>query len=250
MSSSIDVSTERVDALIHEADQARVTLGVFFQDRLKPDFLAAKALIEQGRLGTPVMAAAHVKWYRDPEYYGQSRWRGTWALDGGGALMNQGIHAVDALLWLFGPVAVAMAGTATRLHAIEVEDTMAAVLRFENGALGAIEASTAIFPGYPRRLELTGRNGTIILQGDRLAAASLRDPSADLVSGEASTASPAATSPVVSDATAHQRVLEDFIDAVRCHREPACSGREARRSVALVEALYESARTGRAIAPK
>jgi UDP-N-acetyl-2-amino-2-deoxyglucuronate dehydrogenase len=247
----VDIATTRVDALLEEADRAGVTLGVFFQDRLKPDFLAAKAMVDDGSLGAPVLATARVKWYRGPEYYGGSQWRGTWALDGGGALMNQGIHAVDALLWLFGPVTHAMAGAATRLHAIDVEDTVAAVLRFESGALGVIEASTAVFPGYPKRLELTGRNGTVILEGDRLVSTDLRDPAA--ARADTAAAPPPAVassaSPVVSDASAHHRVIEDFIDAVRHKREPACSGREGRRSVALVEAIYESAKSGRAIAP-
>jgi UDP-N-acetyl-2-amino-2-deoxyglucuronate dehydrogenase len=245
----IDISTDRVDALIEAADRAGLTLGVFFQDRLKPDFVALKSLLDRGGLGTPVLASAHVRWYRDASYYADSRWRGTWALDGGGALMNQGIHAVDALQWLCGPVSSVMAATATRLHAIEVEDTVAATLTFESGALGVIQASTAVFPGYARRLEMTGANGTIVLEGDRLVAADLRDASPAL-HVSVSSASASAASATVADASAHQRILEDFIDAIRSRREPVCSGREGRKSVALVQAIYESARTGRAASPK
>jgi UDP-N-acetyl-2-amino-2-deoxyglucuronate dehydrogenase len=239
----LDISTARIDDLLAEADRAGVKVGVFFQDRLKPGFLQAKALIDQQRLGTPVLASVRVKWHRDAEYYAASRWRGTWALDGGGALMNQGIHGVDALLWLFGGVERVMAIAGTRLHHIEVEDTAVAVLRFASGALGVIEASTAVFPGYPRRLELTGALGTLILEGDDLVAVDLHGQ-ADATSRRPASPSAAATSPVVSDATAHQRVIVDFIEAIRQHREPACNGREARRSVALVEAIYESARIG------
>src|SRR5260221_11478492 len=124
-----------------------------------------KALVDLGRLGAPIVADARVKWYRPPSYYAGSRWRGTRALDGGGALMNQGIHTVDLLLWLFGPVRRVYGRTAARLHEIEVEDTAVAVLEFENGALGTLEAATSAYPGYSRRLELSGSNGTLILDG-------------------------------------------------------------------------------------
>src|SRR5437867_9191583 len=118
----IDVTTANADALIGEADRAGVTLGVIFQDRLKPDVQRIKALVDGGRLGAPILADARVKWYRPPSYYQQSRWRGTQALDGGGALMNQGIHTVDLLLWLFGPVRRVTAKAGALLHPIEVED--------------------------------------------------------------------------------------------------------------------------------
>ncbi len=244
----IDISTDRVDALIDAADRAGVTLGVFFQDRLKPDFVAVKSLIERGGLGTPVLGSAHLRWYREPKYYADSRWRGTWALDGGGALMNQGIHGVDALLWLFGPVSSVTAAVATRLHKIEVEDTIAAALTFESGALGIIQASTAVYPGYAKRLELSGANGSVVLEGDHLLSVDLRDDTVTMGAAPAAV-SAAASSPTVADASAHQRMLEDFIDAIRSRREPVCSGREGRRSVALVQAIYESARTGRAVTP-
>ena len=152
----IDVTAARADALIGEAARAGVTLGVIFQDRLKPDVQRMKALVDGGRLGKPILADARVKWYRPPSYYEQSRWRGTQALDGGGALMNQGIHTVDLLLWLFGPVRRVTAKAGALLHAIEVEDTAVAVLEFANGALGTLEAATSAYPGYSRRIELTG----------------------------------------------------------------------------------------------
>ena len=170
----IDVTTARADRLIAEADRAGVTLGVIFQDRMKPDVRRLKTLLDAGRLGTPILASASVRWHRPPEYYEASAWRGTEALDGGGALMNQGVHTVDLLLWLFGPVRRVFGKTATRLHAIEVEDTAVAVLEFASGALGTLEAATSAYPGYARRLELTGSEGTVRLDGDRLAAIDLR----------------------------------------------------------------------------
>jgi predicted dehydrogenase len=239
----IDVTTERADALIEEAARAGVTLGVIFQDRQKPDVQRLKALIDAGRLGTPILANARVKWYRPPSYYADSRWRGTQALDGGGALMNQGIHTVDLLLWLFGPVRRVFGKTIAGLHAIHVEDTAVAVLEFANGAIGTLEAATSAYPGYSRQIEVTGSNGTVRLDGDDLAAVDLKDAREDERPAPARGVTASAASPVVSNPKAHTRVIEDFIQAVAARRAPSCDGAEGRRSVALVAAIYQSART-------
>ena len=243
----IDVTTARTDALIQEAARAGVTLGVIFQDRLKPDVRRLKALVDAGRLGTPILANARVKWYRPPSYYAGSRWRGTRALDGGGALMNQGVHTVDLLLWLFGPVRRVFGQTIAGLHAIEVEDTAVAVLEFASGAIGTIEAATSAYPGYSRQLELTGSNGTVRLDGDDLAAIDLKDARDDETPTRSSSATLSAASPIVSDPTAHVRVFEDFIRAVEGRTSPVCDGPSGRHSVALIEAIYQSARTGQRI---
>jgi predicted dehydrogenase len=245
----IDVTTARADALIDAAARGGATLGVIFQDRLKPDVQQLKTLVDNGRLGRPMLATAQVKWYRTPEYYAASRWRGTHALDGGGALMNQGVHTVDLLLWLFGPVQRVFARTAAALHRIEVEDTAVAVVEFASGALGTIEASTAAYPGYSRRIELTGSEGTVVLDGDRLAAADLRNAPVGVAAGAsvAANTTASAASPVVADASAHQRVLEDFIRAMTTRTAPVCDGPGGRRSVALIEAMYESARSHKAV---
>ena len=240
----IDVTAARADSLIAEAARAKVTLGVIFQDRLKPDVQRLKALVDGGRLGKPILADARVKWYRPPSYYEGSRWRGTRTLDGGGALINQGVHTVDLLLWLFGPANRVTARTATALHAIEVEDTAVALIEFANGALGTIEATTAAFPGYSRRIELTGANGTLILDGDDLSAIDLKDRRPDEQPSPTAGATASAASPVVADVSAHVRIFEDFIRAVSSHTAPCCDGRSARESVALIEAVYRSARIG------
>jgi UDP-N-acetyl-2-amino-2-deoxyglucuronate dehydrogenase len=189
-----------------------------------------------------------VKWYRPPSYYQQSRWRGTQALDGGGALMNQGIHTVDLLLWLFGPVRRVTARAGALLHPIEVEDTAVALLEFVNGALGTLEAATSAYPGYSRRIELTGANGTLILDGDALAAIDLKDARDDERPSPASTATVSAASPVVADTSAHVRVFQDFLDAIAERRPPCCDGPGGRQSVALINAVYESARLDRPVA--
>ena len=241
----LDVTTAKVDSVIAAADRGGVKVGVFFQDRLKPDIATMKATIASGRLGKPIFAGGHVRWYRPPEYYGTSRWRGTYALDGGGALMNQAIHTVDVLQWLFGPVAQVGARTATRLHPIQVEDTAAAVLEFESGALGLIEATTSSYPGYARRIDVSGSEGTLILEGDRLVATDLRGAADHPATLPAEPPPENAASASVSDSVPHQRIFEDFIRAIRDNAVPVCDAREARPSVAIIEAIYRSARSGK-----
>jgi len=242
----LDITTARADALIAAADRAGVKLGVFFQDRLKPDVVKMKAMVDAGVAGRPILASGRVKWYRPPDYYGGSRWRGTFALDGGGALINQAIHTVDLLLHLCGPIVSVDARAGTQLHKIEVEDTVVATLQFENGALGVFEASTAVFPGYARRVELTGANGTLTLEHDHLVGVDLKEPDPRFPSEalEPRDAAPAANaaSPTVSDATPHRRIFEDFLHAIRTSGTPACDGPEGRRSVVVIEAIYASAR--------
>jgi UDP-N-acetyl-2-amino-2-deoxyglucuronate dehydrogenase len=242
----IDVSTERADALIEATRKEGVKLGVIFQDRLKPDILKLKQWIERGVLGKPILMDARVKWYRSTEYYAGSKWRGTLALDGGGALINQGIHTVDLLLWLFGDVVRVQACSTTALHTIQAEDTVVATLAFANGALGVLQATTAAFPGYPRRLEITGAQGTVILEQDRIIAADLhdavRDANPDVVANLSGDDNPSASSAVVSDIRGHQAVMEDFLRAIQQGTPPACDGLGGRRSIALVEAIYRAAR--------
>jgi predicted dehydrogenase len=243
----IDINTARADAFIAECERAGVKLGVFFQDRVAPDLVRLKDLIDSGRLGKPILVSARVKWYRPPEYYGESGWRGTRALDGGGALINQGVHTVDLLLWLMGDVIRVQSKAITALHKIEVEDTLVATLEFSNGAVGTLEATTSAYPGYPRSLELTGSEGTIVVEGDRIVAADLRHPLAELSRNNVEIVHQNATSPVVSDVGGHRRLLEDFIRAIEMNGSPRCNGHEARRSVELVQAIYESSLTDRPV---
>jgi predicted dehydrogenase len=237
----IDISTVRIDALIEAAQKNHVKLGVIFQDRLKPDIRRLKESICSGHLGKIMLVDARVKWYRPPEYYGNSRWRGTFALDGGGALMNQAVHTVDLLLWLFGDVVSVQSRLRTALHGIEVEDTAVAILEFASGPVCILQATTAAYPGYPRRLEITGSEGTVILEDDRVVASDLRASRSKLVPPDRPKDEGAA-SPVVSDVRGHQAVVEDFIRAIENNGTPACDGHEGRKSVALIEAIYRAAR--------
>jgi UDP-N-acetyl-2-amino-2-deoxyglucuronate dehydrogenase len=237
----VDVTTARGERLVAAAEKAGVKLGVLFQDRLKPDLVRLRDFVRGGGLGRVLLASARVKWHRPPEYYSASSWRGTLALDGGAALVNQGIHTVDLLLWLLGPVARLRALTATRLHAIEGEDVALALLEFESGAVGTLEATTVAWPGYPRRVEISGTGGTVVVEGDLVVAADLKTSSPGLLSaGGEGTAS--ASTAVVSDATPHRRMFEDFARAVATGGSPTCDGREGLQSLAVVEAVYAAAR--------
>jgi len=236
----IDVTTARAAALVAATEKAGVKLGVLFQDRRKPGLARLREFLAGGGLGRVLLASARVKWHRPPEYYSGSRWRGTKALDGGAALVNQGIHTVDLLLWLLGPVARVQALTATRLHAIEGEDVALALLRFASGAVATLEATMVAFPGYPRRVEISGTEGTVVVEGDQVVAADLRTPAPGLLSGNTDGAASASTA-AVSDAIPHRRMVEDFVRAVTTGGTPACDGREGLRSLALVEAVYAAA---------
>src|SRR6266446_3133471 len=239
----IEISTARADALIEAAKQSRVQLGVIFQDRTKPHIRQLKNWVDQGLLGTLLFVEARVKWYRPPEYYASSRWRGTLALDGGGALINQGVHTVDLLLWLLGDVVRVQARTATVLHKIEAEDTAAAILEFSSAAIGIFHATTAAYPGYPRRVEISGSQGTVILEHDRIIAANLRNSQSAAIESAPLDENLSSSTATVSDFRGHQSVLEDFLQAIQQNRAPACDGLEGRRSIALIESIYRAAKT-------
>jgi predicted dehydrogenase len=236
----IDVTVARGEALVAAAERAGVRLAVLFQDRLKPDLVRLKRFVDDGGLGRPLLASARVKWHRPPEYYSGSSWRGRRALDGGAALINQGVHTVDLLLWLLGDVARVKGLAATTLHAIESEDVALSLLEFASGAVATLEATTAAWPGYPRRVELTGTEGTVVVEGDLVVGADLRRPAPGLVSSGSEGAA-SASSATVADAAPHRRMVEDFVRAIETGTAPVCDGREGLRSVAVVEAVYEDA---------
>lgn len=239
----IDISTERADALIDACDRANVRCGVIFQERFHPENLKIKQLIDEGGLGRLLLVNAHVPWYRPPEYYTKSRWHGLRAVDGGGALMNQGVHTVDFLLWMIGDVTNVQARTATVLQQMECEDTALAILEFANGAFGTLQVTTAEYPGYERRVEITGTEGTVVLEGDRIVAADLRHKREGLLSPQPASAGVGerATSAVVNDISGHRAAIENFIRVVREGGKLNCDGREGRRSLELVERIYRAA---------
>lgn len=242
----IDITVAKSDALIAECDRMNVKLAVCYQDRFAADSIRLKNLIDGGGLGKIIMGAGRVKWYRPPEYYRNSRWRGRLSLDGGGALMNQGVHTVDLLLWLLGDVNRVYARALTALHDIESEDTLVATLEFESGAVGTLEAATSVYPGYDRRIEITGSEGTVIFEHDRIIAADLKTPLPGGINASQDS-NRSASSPIVSDVSGHKRIIEDFMNAISTNGTPRCDGPEGRRSVQLVEAIYKSSKLGEAV---
>lgn len=243
----IDVRLERVDRMLEAAQQANVRLTCIFPLRFTKGTELARKAVEEGRLGRLVLADAYIKWYRDQAYYDTSDWKGTWALDGGGALMNQGIHNIDLLNYLVGPVTGVVARIDTLAHRMETEDTAVALLTFANGALGAIEGSTGSWPGDPGRVELHGDRGTIALEDGRIVTWKLIGVSPDeeerVLALEATLGSGASAATGIGYEL-HRRQLADMIEAIQNDRVPAIDGAEARQSVAIIRAIYESSERG------
>lgn len=237
------------DAMIAACRAARVQLAVALQRRTEPCYQAVRAAIAAGELGKLVLGTTTVPYSRPQSYYDSAAWRGTWVLDGGGALMNQGIHLVDLLLWFLGDVGEVTAQAATLAHDIEVEDCVSAVLRFANGALGSVTATTAAAPGFPHRVEVYGSRGGIQLEGEGIvrweSEAGGPRPAVQTSAGAAG----AGGSPTGISNAGHARIMADFVDAIREDRAPLVTGEEGRRALALVLAIYESARTGRPTRP-
>jgi predicted dehydrogenase len=235
----IDTTLEKADALIEACDRSGVKLGVIFQSRFLPAVQKIKRAIDEGRLGRLMMGGAYVKWFRAPEYYAGS-WHGTIAMDGGGALINQAIHTVDLLQWMMGPVDMAFAmKAAQRYPQIEGEDTLVASLRFKNGSLGVIEAATSVKPGFKRRLEISGERGALILDGDAIGCWAIDGDKEEAGGGEQITDGSA--NPAAISNEGHRLQIEDMMRAVIEDRAPMIDGREGRKSLEVVVALYKSA---------
>lgn len=249
----LEVTLEKCDRIIGAAEQAGIKIGVIFPSRFYTASKQLKQALEQHRFGDLVLGDAYVKWHRTPAYYASSPWRGTWALDGGGALMNQGIHSVDLLQWYMGPVKSVQAFASNRQHkGIEVEDTIVAVLSFANGALGNIEASTAVFPGALKQIEIMGTTGSAVLQESNLVKWEFMHPVEEdeqvLQAMSGQTASHGGVSnPADISFIGHQLQLEDMIRAIQTNTKPMIDAVEGRKSVEIVLAVYESARTGKLV---
>ncbi len=244
----IEVTLERIDQMIEACEQAGLKLAVIFQNRFLPAARKVKEAMELGKLGKPILGDAYVKWYRTQEYYDSGGWRGTWRYDGGGALMNQSVHTIDLLLWVMGPVEAISAKIATLAHKIEVEDLAVATLRFANGALGVIEGSTAISPGFSSRLEIHGENGSVILKGEQVVAWEFEDDEQIPLPFPAKKEAPGGQADPTNFSTeGHYQQLKDMVDAVKTGREPLVNGREGREAVELIQAIYRSAKTGKEV---
>ena len=249
----LEITTERCDKIIEACDQAGVRLTVTFQSRFHESSKLMKKAVESERFGKITMGDAYVKWYRSQEYYDSGAWRGTWALDGGGALMNQAIHSVDLLVWLMGPVEEISAMMATMTHErIEVEDVAVANLKFASGALGVIEATTTSYPGALKRIEISGNKGSAVLEEEDIKDWQFADETAQDETIRSEMAGKTESGGGASDPSAishhgHTMVFEEFISSIIEDRPSQIDGNEGRRSVEVIEAIYQSARTGQRI---
>ncbi len=253
----IDISLEAADSLIEACAQNNVKLVVISQHRYSTGIRALRKFLEEGKLGKLCYAESVTKWYRSQGYYDSGGWRGTWDLDGGGALMNQGVHYVDQLRWAMGPVKSVTATMATRAHErIEVEDVISASIEFESGAVGTLLASTAMYPGYAQALEVYGTGGSVIVENSRLKHAQLTGESPSVKNFEKQTsdgneeiATPAPGFNAAADPTqvpldGHIEHLKDLIGAIREDRDTFMNGAEARAALELIVGVYRAAKTG------
>jgi predicted dehydrogenase len=266
----IDVSLAAADALIHACQANNVKLVVISQHRYSSGMRQLKQYLDEGRLGELVYAESVTKWFRSQEYYDSGGWRGTWELDGGGALMNQGVHYVDQLRWIMGPVKSVSATMATRAHErIEVEDIVSATIAFESGAVGTLLASTAMYPGFRQALEVYGTGGSVVVENSKVRHAQFRygdeevrginikskpPEIKDFVAQEAPVSQAASESSGQGAADPSQIALGghvaqflDLIGAIRENRETFVSGLEARNALEVIVAVYQSARTGQRV---
>ena len=215
----LSISTKRIDAMIDACKKAGVQLGCILQTRWEEKFAEAKRKIDAGEIGKLTYAGVRVPWWREDEYYTKSSWHGTWAVDGGGALINQSIHMVDWLVALMPPVVDVKAFAATLAHPMETEDTVSAALKFEGGALGGVYAATSSFPGRGKTMEITGTKGTIEFSDEENGM----------------------SRPDQFPFTGHLKCFDAFADSLEGGAPYPIPGEEARKSVALIETIYKSA---------
>jgi predicted dehydrogenase len=249
----IEITLAAADNLINACRANGVKLGVISQHRFGQSMIQIREALAAGRFGKLHFGGAYIPWYRTQGYYDSGAWRGTWALDGGGCLMNQGIHYIDQLQWVMGPVERVVARAATAAHQIEVEDIALAILHFRSGALGLIQGSTAIYPGLPERLEIAGDGGTAVMTAGKITVWEFKDEKGEAgaygnkVSAEGGAVATGAADPAAISGSTHASHVADLVAAIRDDRDPAIPGEAARLPLELILAIYQSAREGREV---
>lgn len=242
----LGITAKDMDEMIEACRSNGVKLATVFQKRTTREALLTKKAIVEGKLGKLVLGDAYLKYFRSREYYKSAGWRGTWALDGGGALMNQGVHGVDIIRWMMGDVESVFAYASPLIHDIEVEDTAVAVVKYANGAYGVIQGATTVNPGQEARFEIHGEHGSIVYGDSGFKVWKTVDDALAPTDTPQGTAD-GTDDPRAISADGHYMLIDDLIGAVKENREPLISGEEARKSVDLILAIYESARTGKEV---
>ncbi len=243
----LEITRDAMARMIGACRERGVKLGCVFQRRLMPEAIAAKAAFLSGEFGKPVLCDAYLKYYRSPEYYKSAGWRGTWEMDGGGALMNQGVHGIDLLLWMVGDVRSVSARTGHLARDIEVEDTAVALLEFTSGAFGVIEGTTSVYPAQDSRFELHGENGSIIFSDSGFSRWRKIGDDADSFPDVESLGIGGSSDPAAISSKGHYLQIDDMIDAIADDRDPMVTGESARKAVDLILAIYDAAASGKTV---
>lgn len=249
----LEVTTEKIDPMIQAAENNNVTLAAILNRRFNESVVVLKDAVDKGRFGTLTLVEASIKWYRTQAYYDSAAWRGTWELDGGGALMNQSIHIIDQLIHTVGPVKRVTASIGLLTHQnIEVEDTAVALLEFENGAKGIIQGSTSCWSstGHPAEVNICGSHGSAFLADEHFKVWDFKTPAPEdkyihanlMASNDAPKAGLGANDPNAINFTGHQRNFEEVVNAIQEGRRPSVDSHQARKAVALITAIYQSAK--------
>jgi predicted dehydrogenase len=242
------ISADGLERMIQTTEEAGVELAVIFQNRLSPDVIKVKRGVEAGMLGRTIFGNASVHWFRNQGYYdANGGWRGTWKLDGGGALMNQSIHTIDLMQWIMGGVASVSADIATLNHDIETEDTATASVRFNSGALGTIQGSTAASKDWPVKVEIIGTGGKAVIENARLIHWEGDSELTDDILTPGDLAFVQGWVPGEPFGMSHRRQLTLIIDAMRAGETLPIPAREARKAVDVILAIYESAKNGKRV---
>lgn len=237
----MEITPEKIEEVIKVVRQCKVKMQCIFQRRTMPAAIAVKKAIEEGKFGKIVLADAYLKYYRSQEYYNSAGWRGTWELDGGGALMNQGVHGIDLLAWMVGDKIEKIFGRADHLSRnIVVEDTAVAILKFQKGGYGVIEGATTTYPGFETKFEIHGEKGTVIFDDSGIKTWQFIGDDAPEMP-EAGEKLGGATDPSKVSSAGHFILIKDLIDAINEDREPMIPPEEARTAVGIICSIYKSA---------
>lgn len=243
----IEITKAKLDALLLEIKKSGVKMASIFQRRMSPAAAQIKKAIEDGTFGRMVLADATMKYYRSPEYYKSADWRATWEMDGGGALMNQGVHGIDMVQWLMGGVKRVTARCATLARDIKVEDTAVAILEFKNGALGVLQGATTVHPAQETKIEVHGDKGSACLTENSITRWEImgeKDKSAQFAAGLKAGGS---ADPTAISYAGHAAIVADLMGAVKENRDPFITGEAGRKAVDIILAIYESSKTGRPV---